>query len=593
MPEDARYLRTRLEMEFSRLRTFSVISGLAEYDEGDALPQMLRPHKTLLFAVLTEIEHSMNQIANINGEFVELQPTTNPTSVGTDDELAQGFSNVTISYQKTATEKKRWKGFNHFGRFLDMTENVAKKPQRLKWVAFKEKVFIKFLERLTLLNSYLEDTIRGHQEQLIEDTVQKTYLEMVQMKTTVQELLQLQKAAQLFLPPVEIDRPRPTPENAADVSRARPADRMLVSLANSKGLRVAADVKDGQRLPILEEATQQTEIAFTQMRYDQPSTTKGVRVRNEGVYKASEASENGVWIEWRDYRLVSSDDDPNRVIPFPKNLVRVKELAALLQSATQPEFCMPKCLGWFDDRDYGKQYGNASRFGLVFEKPAHGKTPITLSELINTHPKPSLTDRMKLTHIIARCLLHLHAVDWLHKGLRSDSIIFVPTNSTTDLTRPYVTGYEYARPDKDGETSMSTGGENDLVTQLYVHPDYQGRLAKGNYRKTFDIYSLGIVLLEIVRWKHIRDVLELKQEKLSEADVKKVKERLLEPENKHMLRLTEDFGDRVGLAVRSCLEGREAFGIAEGEKETVPETGAKLQRAFMEKVIEPLRDIRL
>ena len=552
----------------------------------------------------------MNQLANINGHFEELQPTTHATNIGTNDALAQGFSQLSISYEKTGPEKRYWKGFNHVARAFDMTGNVVKRPKRLKWAAFEEDVFTKFLGRLFTLNTYLEEIVQGHKAKVNENTLQNMYLEMVQVKTSQQELVQLFKAAQLFPQPAaqnaiqspptvlldEVNRPpHSIPEVTAEFSRAFSSDRKLASLVHSKSLRVATDAPEDQRPQILEDATQQTEIAFTHIRYNHSSTIRtkqGVGVRNEGTYKSGEASENGVWIEWRSYRLISSDDNPDIDIPFPKNLDRVKELVALLQSAKQNEFCTPKCLGWFDNRDHGKQSSNPSQFGLVFEKPSRGKTPSSLSEMINTHSKPSLTDRMVLAYVIARCLLYLHAVNWLHKGLSSNSIVFVPTGDTVDVTRPYVTGYDYARPDKDGETSISTGGEQEIEAQIYVHPSYQGRLAIGNYRKTFDVYSLGIVLLEIVRWKHIRDIMELGVN-LSEEEVKNVRARLLEPKNKHILQLKEDFGNRFGDAVQCCLMGREAFGIAESEKEMEPATGAKLQRAFTEKVVETLKNIQL
>ena len=602
MPEDARYLRTRLEMESSRLRNFSEVSGLAEHEEGDMLPEMLRPHELVLVAILAEVEHCMNQLANINGDFEELQPTTHATNIGTSDALAQGFSQLSISYEKTSPERQYWKGFNHVARAFDMTENIVKKPKRLKWAAFKKDVFIEFLRRLVTLNTYLEGMVQGHKGKVIENTLQNMNLEMVQMKTTQQELLQLYKAAQLSSqapnrnaiqsPPTALldEVNQPIPKVTAELSRALSSDRVLASLVHSKSLRVATDAQENQRPQILDDAMQHTEIAFTHIQYDHSSTMKkaqGVRVRTEATYQTGEASKTDVWIEWRVYRL-----DLDKDVPLPKNLDRVKELVALLQSAKENEFCTPKCLGWFDNRDHGKQYSNPSQFGLVFQKPRGGKKPISLSEMINTRSKPSLTDRMVLAYLIARCLLYLHAVNWLHKGLSSDSIVFVPTGDTVDVTRPYVTGYDYARPDKDGETSMSTTGEEEIEAQVYVHPNYQGHLATGNYRKTFDVYSLGIVLVEIVRWKQVRDIMELGV-KLSEEEVKKVRDRLLEPENKYMLQLKEDFGDKFGGAVQSCLVGREAFGIEEREKEMEPVTGAKLQRAFIEQVVEALRDIHL
>lgn len=88
-------------------------------------------------------------------------------------------------------------------------------------------------------------------------------------------------------------------------------------------------------------------------------------------------------------------------------------------------------------------------------------------------PTPSLTERIALAHRISVSVLYLHAVNWLHKGLRSDSIVFFPAagSTTTEICHPVLSGFEYSRPDKEGETT--TGGNLNNWWELYVHPDYQ------------------------------------------------------------------------------------------------------------------------
>jgi hypothetical protein len=44
---------------------------------------------------------------------------------------------------------------------------------------------------------------------------------------------------------------------------------------------------------------------------------------------------------------------------------------------------------------------------------------------------------------------------------------------------------------------------------IYRHPYAQSSHADGNYRKSYDIYSLGVVMIEIALWKHIEDVVGL------------------------------------------------------------------------------------
>ena len=582
MPEDARFLKTRLEMEYSRFDNFRVISGLARYQDGDPLPEMLRPHKVILIAILADIEHSMNQLACISGDFEELRSDTIATNGTSDEQLANWFSQV--SFGKPDSLHEYWTSLNHWLRLFHMTGNAVKYPRRIKWAALKRKEFFdKFLGRLVDFNTYLEGLVERHEANSIVKNMQNLYLEMVQVRSTVQELVQLNTAATLFL------------DNTAVSSRRRAHVQMLASLVQIKCVRVSTDADDGQRPSLLEFNTQKTEIASSLIQYDQSissQTSQRTRFRIQGSHKIEGLSQRSVWIEWKPYRLVPSEHDHDSSMPSPKNTQRVKELVALLQSVKDDGFCAPSCLGWFDDRDEGKKNCNPSRFGLVFENPTQGRAPTSLYELVQTYNKPSLTDRIALSRRIAKCVLYLHAVSWLHKGLRSDSIIFVPTEDKVDITCPYVTGYDYARPDKDDEATVSTTGEDDLTSQLYVHPNYQGRLARGTYRKTFDIYSLGMLLLEIAYWMHVKDMLKLGAH-MSEEEVKSVRANLLMPENQYMMKLKQNFGIKFGEVVHCCLQGREAFDIAEGERESDPVTGAKLQQAFIAKVVEPLDEIQL
>jgi len=50
----------------------------------------------------------------------------------------------------------------------------------------------------------------------------------------------------------------------------------------------------------------------------------------------------------------------------------------------------------------------------------------------------------------------------------------------------------------------------DLSQDIYRHPDAQSSQTDGNYRKSYDIYSLGVVLIEIAFWKSIEDIVGFK-----------------------------------------------------------------------------------
>lgn len=79
-----------------------------------------------------------------------------------------------------------------------MAKDVVRHPKRLKWVAFDRDVFKKLLGRLTELNDYLHEMMHGHQARALEVATQRTYLEMVQVRVSVDELKHLVTAAMLL-----------------------------------------------------------------------------------------------------------------------------------------------------------------------------------------------------------------------------------------------------------------------------------------------------------------------------------------------------------------------------------------------------------
>ncbi|KAI4214395.1 MAG: hypothetical protein LQ351_003148 [Letrouitia transgressa] len=602
MPKTCRYMRTKLQIEYLRLLDWCAVAGLIEYKEGQDLPDSLKAERLVLVAILTEIRSLMDDFANINGKYKkELRPddTRAARKDAEDIDLVEEFSSITLSYEKTTGEKRRPIGTNHLLAHMKMAKEIASNPKRLVWVAFDEKVFLKLLGRLTELNDYLQELLQGHQARKLEQLTEKSYMEMVQVRSSIEELKHLVTAAML-LP----DRGNPS---ASSASRRKNSEAILARLADFKALNAATEAPSNQKPPDYNSIIASTHLNYSQVPYTEPPSPNGTsssdRTRAQGKFYPGDKTFRHVFIEWKPYKDIFSEE-LNRHVPLPENIKRVRELVALLQSPKPSEFRAPTCFGYFDDRDDDPQHSeHESRFGLVFEKPADA-IPVSLHQLLNNPrvAKPSLTARVQLAHKISICILYLHAVNWLHKSLRSDSILFfLPPSllSSTDtstirnlpLENPYLTGYDYARPDRPGETT--TGGDVDEWTELYLHPSYQGSGTKGTYRKTFDLYSLGVVLLEIAFWSPIEKIMEIDMEAQDIFAIINGMRGVLLAEGGGagvMERLRADLGGRYWEAVTSCLQGKEAFGITEGSEGDVA-VGAKLQAGFMEKVTEGLEGI--
>ena len=586
MPEDCRYMRVRLQIEYSRLLDWCEVAGLTVLKDGQDLPSCLRAEKLTLIAILTEISVSTKQLAKIGGKYIEFSPSGDTVggNAATEMDLIEQFSHIAIPYEKQTGRENPTGSRNSIARGASMASNLVKNPKRLKWVAFDKDVFLKFLGRLAELNDHLQELMHGHQARALEVATQKTYLEMVQMRASVEELTQLVTAAMLLQ-----ERDGVSSSSASNRHRNQNA---LASLARFKSLNASHDMSARGHSSGHKQSANASHLDYSQIDYDDTlATTSDIRIRSEGNLTSIDGTKQHVWIEWKAYNT-SYDRRLEKHVPVPKDLKRIKDLVSLLQSEKPTQFCAPHCLGFFNDRDDTKDSDHNARFGLVFERPGERSSPVSLRQMIFTEPKASLTDRVSLAHKISTCILYLHAVNWLHKGLRSDGVMFFPDSTTSSISEPYITGYEFARPNKDGETTTTATEFTDYL-MLYVHPNYQGVEAKGTYSNIFDIYSFGIILLEIAYWKRIEQIVTIDTHSAKPAQLKAVRERLLQPNSSYLAFVKENLGDRYYTAVKSCIEGRSAFGVGAGEVEGDIQTGAKLQHGFTALVVDALESISI
>ena len=140
---------------------------------------------------------------------------------------------------------------------------------------------------------------------------------------------------------------------------------------------------------------------------------------------------------------------------------------------------------------------------FAFELPRDlfpdGKDPVTLWQAISskTTSRPTLDERFAMARCLIQTIGNLHSVDWLHKSLRSENVIFGYHGDRQDYEHPLVVGFEFSRDEKDRST---TERDDRLERNIYRHPDRQGPPEK-RFNAIHDIYSLGVVLLEIGLWR--------------------------------------------------------------------------------------------
>jgi hypothetical protein len=246
-------------------------------------------------------------------------------------------------------------------------------------------------------------------------------------------------------------------------------------------------IRQGAQLKLLQsstngsQATQPTTIRYEDLQaLGTSSTYTGCR----DVYV-----HNGVTRSWVDWLEIERTLTPVKDMHVRQ---RIKTLSAMLER-TPDQFQVAKCIGYTEDP------ANAFRTGLVYRIPQEYSRakPVSLLSMIEqcenkTLKEPPLGDKFKLAHMLATTLMQLHTSNWLHKGFRGDNILFF----TQGIARPYLAGFEYARDVNMQSIGNRPTGKNSK--DYYYHPD-----VVHGFTKSLDLYSMGVVLLEIAYWRRL------------------------------------------------------------------------------------------
>ncbi|KAI9700872.1 MAG: hypothetical protein M1836_002242 [Candelina mexicana] len=603
MPENCQYLRVRLEIEQHRLLNWSQIAGLLDGD-GEKLNSSLKLNRPLLLGILTEIKTTLENFGKLNGKYEDLRPMEEIYNGQNDSEA--NLSKLSLADSTSSKDTKEVvisrKSHNRFSsenlhalkkKAYDVVDAAPKVPRRLRWVTLDKDKFEALLKRLTELNGFMEGLMDDNMQAALQEAQHQTHLEILQLNTKVEDLLQLVAAMTIPVGAQQQAIVHGVPMSPTSVIMARQEEKQsLASLAKFKAYHTSIETEPSAE----KSAMDSTELS--QKDFEILTTDNISDQRAEAIYKDPNGGSQHVWIEWLDYELTYNPK------PGPKPIIidRVKQLAALLGSADKPkEFCAPHCLGYFDDSDASNPDEGNTRFGFVFSKPSNvpqSTTPTSLLSLFSCSPKPSLTKRIALARSVANSILYLHSVNWLHKGLRSHNIVFfVPSSPSSNPainnispSYTYLSGFDYARPARSEE--MTEKPPENAEYDVYRHPSTHGDSPRTNYKKTFDIYSLGIVLLEIAYWQPIDKILSIPDLRTARPPVlHRIREQLLE--EGYLSEVGGRMGDMYEEVVRACLEGPEAFGLRKDSRETSVKEGAVLQRAFGDRVVDVLKGMKL
>lgn len=608
-------------MEQQRLFAWSETSGLLDLqNKNNRKVQESNTfviHRTTILDLLVQIQCLFQEFEKAQKKNSHLIVVPEP--LGSDDEFLQDPAKDASTAHVPLPERRRHFIIKAMKAVKSTTEDsLSEGRRRLRWAAFDKDAFEDLLRRFSTLNDNMTDILDARLQTEIHRTTQDTNRGVLQLHKDLSSLHRLVMALdikmQAHVYPVPAI-PQYAPANDAS------GLRLLAQLAKFKAFNESLENEgsapwdDATALvlslghPDAEKANTKIDRSDISLEAVESGTIPSA-IRSEASYRRNGDVSRRVWIEWKDYDYQM----PGSPSPPPLIVDRVQRLASLLHHRPKPEaFRVPHCLGYFDNAKRQSDSGADSegdddvvdaRIGFVFEKPndediSPDTPPVSLFDLIKSSPKPRVTERIHVAHAVAQSLLYLHTVNWLHKGLRSHNIVFFPlttkskhgTKMKIDYSKPYLSGFEFARPARADEQTEIPGDNG--AYNLYRHPHTQGHGfgPRESFRKSFDIYSLGVVMVELAHWKTVDKVLGLEIEEKRMRTMNRVREMLLDEGR------TQELGAAMGgmyeIATAKCIAGGLELGIGDMEDERNDAVAAKLSMAFYEDVVKKLGDVRV
>lgn len=294
----------------------------------------------------------------------------------------------------------------------------------------------------------------------------------------------------------------------------------LESIETGATLRAFPDIEvmaAMKRINILRDRAEATRPEHEKLSIDMDkiSLDKPRSARSTGLYKgqSSEVVDiKPILVEWKQYEGYWDTEIGNQLFN------RAELLTYFLRKASQGSSIIDQrilnCLGYCHDE---KQ----KRLGFVFANPSSDKSHsyMTLHSWITQYArKPALLgDRFRLAQTLCKAMFGFHRARWFHKSFSSYNVLFFPdTNAVIEddeselsestakppvsdysLIAPYIVGFNNSRPDRPTEFSEPARPSLDVLR--YRHWEYKNAPMQ-KYKREYDYYSLGMVLLEIGLW---------------------------------------------------------------------------------------------
>ncbi|KAF8449355.1 hypothetical protein L210DRAFT_2660841 [Boletus edulis BED1] len=271
-----------------------------------------------------------------------------------------------------------------------------------------------------------------------------------------------------------------------------------------------------------------------------------------------------------------------------ESIADANKLASLLWQVDAASMHILRCKG----TTYQTEGYNRSL--LFYEIPSEPTNKIkwTLAQAIEDKRtlKPSLNIRVRYAVEISMAVMFTHAAGLVHKSISPENVLILrnsPTNNVRHEFSTYLVGFDAARL-RDLSAYSAQRAETDPLKRLYQHPERQIPLQDGKVVRfgiRHDMYSLGVVLLELAMWRRIQHINDPDLQKLRNVrgqafDPCKLQAKLAELVDQSLAGLT---GTKYAEAVLCCLQ----------DTITGQRSEREMREMFYERVLQPLKQIIL
>lgn len=596
MPKDCENCRLRLFIEYNRLLAWAKAIGFIEVADHSSIAASLGTDSAELSGIISHIGRLLELFRELGERWKELSPQhstrQDEVQIAEIKEL-QGLLSLDAAYLRSSEERRRKKGTNHLlcwmAKTIDGAKEVVAHPRRVRWAAVDKDAFEALLKDLHALIERLQQLVGDFRLEKIVDVTAQTYRELVQARNDVQSLRDMIGAMSVLTKPVAAGG-NTISERRAGVDAEfqyllqlkeinRTADDMLARMEKGYTVDIRQDWGDLIQVRRYDGATLARHFEYATIdgkrEHSLTARSRGTLEMDGQVIQA--------WLEWRQNGTTQNDAES----------IRVMTLAQMLHVSKPQNLNVPTCLGYVDDT------ASNGRFGWIFAIPGNSKRTVLRSLhsiLGDVRYKPTLSQRVGLASKLASSLLHLHTCDWLHKGFHSGNINFSFDEEMYDPTEPMISGFDYSR--SQGSNTISSSFEPKW--DIYRWPSIQNEAPKGSTsRKTYDIYSLGLVLLEVAHWKPLSEIMCLEDWPENTTHNSWIRAWLLgeddPPFHENPLVLLRDIaGDRYWRAAIRCIEahGNKGMDVEELTDQTwSAKVGMKIQQHFNTFVVQELKDI--